>query len=80
MDSSESGVLQGFLRMPEGGYHKGQNNILMSLAGCTWLYDLSLSPEIYWLIAFHCSLVIFLFLFHLFFFFLCIIFCTRPIC
>lgn len=67
MDSSESGVLQGIFRVPEGGYHKGQNNILMSLTGCTWLYDLSLSLQIYWLIAFHCSLVIFLFLFHLFF-------------
>lgn len=35
MDSSESGVLQGIFRVPEGGYHKGQNNVLMSLTGCT---------------------------------------------
>lgn len=46
------------MRVSKGGRHKAENTFLLSLTGCTWLYDLSLAPEIYWLIAFHFSLVI----------------------
>lgn len=35
MDSSEPGVLQGVLRVSKGGCHEGENNLLMSLTGCT---------------------------------------------
>lgn len=47
------------LRVSKGGRHEAENNLLLSLLGCTWLYVLSLAPEIYWLIAFHFSPVIF---------------------
>lgn len=42
----------------KGGCCEAEDTFLLSLTGCTWLYDPSLASEIYWLIEFHFSLVI----------------------
>lgn len=70
--------IQAILTVSKGGRHEAANDFLLSLTGCTWLYDLGLAPGIYWLIAFHCSLVKLLiplpFVFSLYH-----LFCTRLI-